>query len=115
VLLGQIGRVWKENPELRLCQLLANLLDPEPNRLFYLEDHTVSERIFESRETGRWPSGRGEPPEWVLRGELPPPEVRRQLGPVFDRIARKGRVDDGDVGRILDSILGRDEGVDEGC
>jgi hypothetical protein len=109
VLLEQIQRLWKRNPEQRLCQLLVNLCDPRPNRLFYLEDHTVSERIFELQETGRWPSGRAHPPEWILKGERPPTEVRRRLGPVFDDITHKGEVEDDDVKKMWDAILDPDE------
>jgi hypothetical protein len=54
VLLKQIEVLWKEHPEQRLCQLLCNLLDPEPNRLFYVEDHVVSEKIIGFRQTGLW-------------------------------------------------------------
>jgi hypothetical protein len=58
VLLAQVAALWKEHPHQRLGQLLCNLLDPEPNRLFYVEDDAVSQKIFEFRETGRWPSAR---------------------------------------------------------
>ena len=109
VLLQQIERIWKDNPTMRLGQLLVNLLDPQPNRLFDLEDHTVSQRIFEFYETGRWPSGRAEPPEWVLSGERPPSEVRRQLRPIFDDITRKRSVENEDVDNIVDTILGHDQ------
>ncbi len=43
---------------MRLGQLLVNLCDPHPNRLLDVEDHVVSERIFESRRTGVWPVAR---------------------------------------------------------
>jgi hypothetical protein len=58
VLLEQIKTLWKEQPNQRLCQLLCNLADPQPNRLFYIEDHVISEKIFEFRRTAQWPSGR---------------------------------------------------------
>lgn len=58
VLLKQVELLLKAHPDQRLLQLLCNLLDPQPNRLFDIEDHVVSEKIFEFRETGRWPSAR---------------------------------------------------------
>jgi hypothetical protein len=113
VLLQQLERVWKQHPDQRLGQLLVNLLDPEPNRLFYVEDHTVSEKIFELLETGRWPAGRGSPPEWVLSGERPPPEVRERLRPIFDRITRSGEVQHEDALDLLDAVLDREPGQDQ--
>ena len=107
LLIEQLRLLWKEHPNMRLAQLLVNLLDPEPNRLFYVEDHVVSAKIFEFRECGVWPSGREIPPQWVISGELPPPEVRHQLRPIFDQITRKGRVEDEDVESILDTFRDR--------
>ena len=56
VLIDQLRALWKEHPTLRLGQLLVSLCDPQPNRMFDVEDHLVSERIFELRETGIWPT-----------------------------------------------------------
>ncbi len=58
VLIEQLRLIWKEHPTMRLGQLLVNLCDPHPNRLFDVEDHVVSERIFELRRTGVWPGAR---------------------------------------------------------
>jgi hypothetical protein len=56
VLIEQLRVVWEEHPEMRLGQLLVNLCDPNPNPIFYVEDHTVSANIFELRKTGNWPA-----------------------------------------------------------
>ena len=56
VLVEQIRLLWHEYPNFRLGQILVNLCDPQPNALFYVEDHTVSEKIFELRETKVWPT-----------------------------------------------------------
>ena len=55
-LLKQIETLWKVHPDQRLCQLLCNLADPQPNRLFNIEDHVISNKIFEFRRTGHWSS-----------------------------------------------------------
>ncbi len=50
VLVEQLRLLWNEYPNFRLGQLLVCLCDPQPNVLFNVEDHTVSEKIFELRE-----------------------------------------------------------------
>jgi hypothetical protein len=56
VLLGQLAAVWKQYPDMRLGQLVVNLLDPAPNPIFNVEDHTLSQKIVEHQRTGRWPT-----------------------------------------------------------
>ena len=56
VFLEQLRSLWNEHPSMRFGQLLVNLCDPNPNALFDVEDHEMSERIFQLRETGVWPT-----------------------------------------------------------
>lgn len=63
VLIEQLRAVWKEHPALRLGQLLVCLCDPQPNTLFNVEDHLVSAKILEYRETGIWPTAQLLDPE----------------------------------------------------
>jgi len=37
-------------------QMLVNLLDPTPNRLFNIEDDVLLERLREFLSTGVWPT-----------------------------------------------------------
>ena len=55
-ILAAIGEVWHRHPDMRLGQLLVNLLDPEWNKLFNVEDDVLAERLREFNEIGRWPT-----------------------------------------------------------
>lgn len=57
-ILAQIGEVWCQHPDMRLGQLLVNLLDPKPNALFNVEDDVLAARLREFVESGRWPTAR---------------------------------------------------------
>lgn len=66
-ILTKIEAVWKRHPDMRLGQLLVNLLDPSPNRLFYVEDDVLAKRLADFIETGVWPTRKqsnasGDPP-----------------------------------------------------
>ena len=41
-----IARVWKEHPDLRLCQLLENCY-PGKHCLYYVEDNDLEDRLKE--------------------------------------------------------------------
>lgn len=49
----QVRSLWKQYPQLRLLQLLVAIADPHPNRLFYVEDSLLSEKLCRARDTGR--------------------------------------------------------------
>jgi hypothetical protein len=55
-LLAQIREVWLKFPDMRLGQLLVNLLDPEPNKLFVVEDDVLRDRLVEFLRSGEWPT-----------------------------------------------------------
>jgi hypothetical protein len=55
-ILAAIAEVWHAHPDMRLGQLLVNLLDPEWNKLFTIEDDVLAQRLREFSETGRWPT-----------------------------------------------------------
>lgn len=55
-ILAAIGEVWHAHPDMRLGQVLVNLLDPEWNKLFTIEDDVLAARLREFNETGRWPT-----------------------------------------------------------
>jgi uncharacterized protein YihD (DUF1040 family) len=57
-ILSLVRSVWKNHPDMRLAQLLCNLLDPDPNRLFYIEDERLIAALEEMMETGDWPTSR---------------------------------------------------------
>jgi uncharacterized protein YihD (DUF1040 family) len=57
-ILSLIEQVWRDHPDMRLGQLLCNLLDPTPNRLFYVEDDVLLERLGEFISSGVWPTTR---------------------------------------------------------
>jgi len=44
-LLNLIKRIWKQYPDLRLCQLLENVTDSE--HFYYLEDDELYKRLCE--------------------------------------------------------------------
>ena len=45
-ILAEIGEIWKKNPELRLGQLIDNILLQEED-LYYIEDKKLLERLKE--------------------------------------------------------------------
>jgi hypothetical protein len=55
-ILAAIGEVWHAHPDMRLAQLVVNLLDPKPNAMFYIEDDVLAERLREFNATARWPT-----------------------------------------------------------
>lgn len=66
-ILEEIKAIWKRHPDMRLGQLLVNLLDPSPNRLFYVEDDILAKQLADFIETGVWPTRKqsnasGDPP-----------------------------------------------------
>jgi hypothetical protein len=93
----------------------VNLLDPQPNPLFRVEDDVLEERLAELRATGRFPT-RSQAPRWVLDappGQVPrvPPDVAERLGDVYEAIAREGATDEL-VREALDIVL-EDDGRGE--
>lgn len=46
-LLNELERVWKEHPDTRLGQLLVSCVDGEADRLFYMEDKVLLEKLCE--------------------------------------------------------------------
>lgn len=44
-LLNELERVWKEHPDTRLGQLLVCCVDGEADRLFYMEDEVLLEKL----------------------------------------------------------------------
>jgi hypothetical protein len=55
LLVEQLRTLWRLYPAQRLGQLLVNLCDSSQNPLFSIEDHVVSQRICDVRDTGIWP------------------------------------------------------------
>ena len=53
-ILGLIEQVWRRHPDMRLGQLMVNLLDPKPNPIFTIEDETLRDRLKTNLETGAW-------------------------------------------------------------
>jgi hypothetical protein len=45
VLLDALRAAWEQSPDLRLTQLLVNLLDARPNPIFSVEDDVVLARL----------------------------------------------------------------------
>ena len=43
--LNEIEKIWKEYPDLRLGQLIDNVVSRSPCPLFYIEDEDLVERI----------------------------------------------------------------------
>ena len=43
-ILKRIGDIWKENPDLRLGQLIYNVMK-NPNNLYYIEDSVLTDII----------------------------------------------------------------------
>ena len=46
-ILAELERVWKEQPDTRLGQLLISCVDGEADKLFYLEDEALLEKLRE--------------------------------------------------------------------
>jgi hypothetical protein len=55
-ILGLIEQVWRRHPDMRLGQLIVNLLDPRPNPIFAIEDETLRDRLKTVLETSAWPT-----------------------------------------------------------
>ena len=55
-ILAQIEEAWKRHPDMRFGQLVVNLLDPNPNRIFDVEDDILRESLNEFLATGIWPT-----------------------------------------------------------
>ena len=45
-ILKELGKVWKEYPDLRFGQLIGNVI-ANPNRLYFIEDKELTEAIKE--------------------------------------------------------------------
>jgi hypothetical protein len=56
VLIEQLRDLWRRYPSMRLGQVIVSTVDPDPNPLFNLEDHVLSERICAVRDSGQWPT-----------------------------------------------------------
>ena len=46
-ILGELARIWKEQPDTRLGQLLIGCVEGEADRLFYMEDEVLLEKLRE--------------------------------------------------------------------
>jgi uncharacterized protein YihD (DUF1040 family) len=57
-ILALLERAWREHPDMRFTQMLCNLLDPTPNRLFYIEDDVLLDGLHDLLATGVWPTQR---------------------------------------------------------
>lgn len=55
-ILGLIEQLWSRHPDMRLGQLMVNLLDPTPNPIFAAEDEILRDRLRATLETGLWPT-----------------------------------------------------------
>jgi uncharacterized protein YihD (DUF1040 family) len=60
-ILRLIEEAWVGHPDQRLGQLLVNLLDPSPNRLFNVEDDVLQERLTQFLASGVWPTAKPPP------------------------------------------------------
>ena len=60
-ILGLIEQLWNKHPDMRLGQLVVNLLDPVPNPIFNIEDETLRDRLTDTLETGAWPTQSARP------------------------------------------------------
>ena len=45
--LGELERIWKQHPDTRLGQLLLGCVEGEADRLFYMEDEILLEKLRE--------------------------------------------------------------------
>ena len=57
-ILSQLEEAWKRHPDMRFGQLLVNLLDDRPNRLFDVEDDVLGERLSDFLASGAWPTAK---------------------------------------------------------
>lgn len=55
-ILELLEQLWRRYPDMRLGQLIVNLLDPRPNPIFTIEDETLRERLKSTLDTGVWPT-----------------------------------------------------------
>ena len=46
-LLMELERIWKEHPDTRLGQLLVSCVNGEADKLFYMEDEALLEKLRE--------------------------------------------------------------------
>ena len=46
-LLMELERIWKEHPDSRLGQLLVSCVNGEADKLFYMEDEVLQEKLRE--------------------------------------------------------------------
>ena len=46
-ILAELSRIWKEHPDTRLGQLLIGCADGDAEKLFYLEDEVLLEKLRE--------------------------------------------------------------------
>ena len=46
-ILAELARIWKEHPDTRLGQLLIGCIDGDADRLFYMEDEVLLEKLRE--------------------------------------------------------------------
>jgi hypothetical protein len=43
--LERLGKLWKRYPQLRLGQLIGNVVEPDSNSLYYVEDEELITRL----------------------------------------------------------------------
>jgi hypothetical protein len=106
VLIEQLRRCWKRQPQQRLGQLFCNVVGPKPNPLFYVEDHVVSEKLLDHEASQAWPRVHAAPPRWLLEGEAPPADARARLRAIAAEIEREGAVLSHHVAALMDMALG---------
>jgi hypothetical protein len=46
-LMSELERIWKEHPDTRLGQLLVSCVDGDADKLFYIEDESLLEKLRE--------------------------------------------------------------------
>ena len=46
-LMSELERIWKEHPDTRLGQLLVSCVDGDAEKLFYMEDEDLLEKLRE--------------------------------------------------------------------
>ena len=46
-LMSELERIWKEHPDTRLGQLLISCVDGDADKLFYMEDEALLEKLRE--------------------------------------------------------------------
>lgn len=60
-MIGLLRRVWKRNPDLRLCQLVVNLAD-NGHDPYHVEDDAMSRNMLESLAAVRGRDGKAGTP-----------------------------------------------------